>query len=420
MISAVVVVVPTGTAGYNTTVIDEVFDFSQTLSAQLSPGVDVDVEAQQVTSLPAGGMWMKVSWNSAPESQLYTNVRTVPGVSLELTTPAIANGKPYTPKYWFKNEMEYELRQEPGHLYAVPDTDPKWNSSTSSWIYPPTNGGVGDMRWTVRSMPDVADFADETYPVGIRTSLDGSNVMDSAVGQWAADSSTPSAPSWQSCYPYKPQMINYVHRNQDGSEITQQGLQFNMHYVQHMWMDIGNSPMPFTWLIAGIILDFPHSHYRHYMLDSGKDPRTYLPTPTEDTVAQTKVIPNSEGLAYRTMLGADPYYFTIQNRNNSFVRTRYQIAPTPRVFFGVFDGNNSMVGNVSGSHGNIFTKAKLAVETNPHRYMVLGRKQGVIGIEYASHMVVFEVRYWSEALTRPVLEAQFNQLRSTWKFSRYT
>lgn len=351
--------------------------------------------------------------------------RVVPGISVTLPTPAIVNGRPVLPANWAQVTSSVTATEGPAHIHAIADPDPKWNPATSGWYYPPPSSGAGDARWTVYDLPDPAGFNAGYYWLGDPSSADGTAGIPAACRQWAPNGSTPHAPSWRSIYPYKPSVREHVYYGAGGNQVTiTRGVRFNLHFVEHMWMDIGASfPQPFTWVIVGIIMDMPTPGYTHTILDSGRDPRAVgYPYINEYNVPYDSRI--NDNLNYRSMLAVD--------RNNMFMGTElvpsaghritvpFNSTAKPRMFFGVFNGANSYVGNYAPDSGRLIMKGKLANESYfQHRFFTLGRQNSYIGINHASHLVVFEMRLWHHALSGAQLEEQYGQLSSTWKFNQY-
>lgn len=421
----VIILVPTSTAGGDHTYISETFDAEIQLTVQLTPQPSTDGLDLTLTDMPSAGMWAKAHIQQLLEIPAVADIeqlstRLLPKVSLVMSTPTLVAGRPMTPKYVGVNDQSYTLRTDAGHLQADPDPDPKWDSVHSTWIYPPPTGGVGDMRWTVNSMPDPAPYGG-SYSIGLREAIDGSLALPSTAGAWAADSSTPTAPAWNSRYPYKPNMVSWTHHSSDGRTFTTpKAIQFNMHYVEHFWLDMGgNKPPPYTWIVVGFILDFTGGIYRHYMLDSGKNPYNYVPNPDPDDVSNEYDIPgNYEGLNYRNYMAIDRNNMYVTNQTGRALYCHHHQAPTPKMYYSVINGNSSMVGNMTNNDQQTKT-GKLPIEATAHRYYLMGRGNGKIGSRTAANMVIFEARFWNRALSKTELNAQYAQLSSTWKFSQY-
>lgn len=347
--------------------------------------------------------------------------RVVPNVVVSLPTPAIVNGRPMLPKYWGKMNSSTTAIQGSAHIHAIADPDPKWNPATSGWYDPKVvpSAGVGDGRWTVNSLPDPGSGY---YWLGEPSSSDGTVGITAGARQWGADPSTPGAPSWRSIFPYKPSVRNHVYYGSRGNVVTiTKGVRFNLHFAEHMWMDFGHAVrMPFTWVMVGIIMDFPTAGYQHYLLDSGRDPRSvgYPSISDADVPYESRI---NDGLDYRNMMSIGINSQTIGSELSPGAGHRvsapFNMVARPRMFFGVFNGANSYVGNYSND-GKHVSKGKLATGKD-HRFYTLGRQHGYIGINHASHLVVFEMRVWHHALSLAELDSQYGQLASTWKFNQY-
>jgi hypothetical protein len=169
-----------------------------------------------------------------------------------------------------------------------------------------------------------------------------------------------------------------------------------------------------------MIAGYPERDYLHYILDAGRNPdRVGFPRLSADAVYADHTI--NDGLDYRSLIayGHHGQYLTARNNmwTNRTVRARTVANYAPRMFFGVFDGSKSRVGAFQ-SRG-LHVKSGAIDHGAPHRYYVLGRSQGVIGQRHASHLLIFEIRFWRKALSQDQLEANFDQVSSTWQFHKY-
>jgi hypothetical protein len=54
-----------------------------------------------------------------------------------------------------------------------------------------------------------------------------------------------------------------------------------------------------------------------------------------------------------------------------------------------------------------------------HRLVVLGRRRGWLSRPLSSHLLVFELRYWSRALSAADLDDEYADLASRWQFGAY-
>jgi hypothetical protein len=125
----------------------------------------------------------------------------------------------------------------------------------------------------------------------------------------------------------------------------------------------------------------------------------------------------SENLGYRNLLAVNRGGLYLGSRTGTNIKASFPNSAKARMFFGVFNGAASLVGNYS-PHGK-FKRAGRIAGGGAHRYYTLGRANGWLGLDYASHLVVFEIRFWRKALSAAELEGQYGQLSSTWKFGAY-
>ena len=426
---AVIALVAGGTANDGVDRLEEM-DCEAVATFLASPGLPLDDVATSVTDAPTFALHTSAQLELLPPLAATTTedpvvLRAVPGVTVELPTPVIVAGRPTLPVAWAQIASSATAIQGPSHIHAIADPDPRGDPVAGGWAYPPppvvhhpTISGAGDARWTVRSMPNPDAFGGDFYWVGEPSVRDGTSHIASACRQWAPDPSTPGAPAWRSIYPYKPSIRKHVHYGAHGEHLTiTAGMRFNLHFVEHMWLDWGHAEsQPFTWVIAGLVMDYPSPGYRHTILDAGRDPRKDgVPYYGENQIQVDRAI--HENLGYRSLLAVDRNSLYLESRTGHPFRTTFPNSAKARMFFGVFNGTRSMVGNYS-PHGRYRHGGKIAGGA-AHRHYVLGRQNGWLGLNHASHLVVFEIRFWHEALDAEELEGQYGQLSSTWRFHQY-
>jgi len=313
----------------------------------------------------------------------------------------------------------------PDHIHGIADPDPKWDPGQDGWYNAPPPSGVGDARWTANSLPDPATFPNGWYWLGEPSAADYTIGITPAAQRWAPDASTPSAPAWRSIFPYKPSVWPHVHYGPGGQVLTiSRGVRFNLQFVEHMWMDWGKAmPQPFTWVFVAVVMDFPTPTYAHTLLDMGRDPREVGFPALTDTQAMTGDYAINDGEGYRNELLISRDHMSMTSEDappaGRILHAGFAAITRPRMFFGVFDSNTSLVGNYSRD-GKWATRG--AIGNTPgyqHRFNVMGRRKDHISSAYASHLVVFEARYWASALSVDQLNEQYDQLSSTWKFGEY-
>lgn len=349
--------------------------------------------------------------------------RVMPSTHIVMSTPVIVRGRPTSPKYWASNDVTPELRTDPGHIQAIDNPDPKWDPNTQQWNPSPPDGGVGDVRWTVNSLPDPALWTG-AYPLGTRSSKDGTGGLPAAAGQWDPDSSTPTGPSWHSRWPFKPVVAPYIHHNTDGSTFeVPRGVHFHSGDVDHMWATFSRpqDATPFTWIIIALVFDHNGNVHRHPLLDWGQSPYNYWNGWDETTNSQIRNLPGNEGAGgVRTYLAVDQHSVYMSNKFDArTLHVRHPSGPKPKMYWGIWNGTDSYVGCWFRDL-KYTTHGKLKDDFNAlHKNLVMGRLNGIISPHQAADMMVFEVRYWRSKLTMSQIHAQYAQLSSTWQFHLY-
>jgi len=347
--------------------------------------------------------------------------KVMPSVTVSLPTPAFVAGRPVLPKYHATYASSMTIHEGSGHLRTEPDPDPDVTGED-----PPTSGthndGGGHARWTVRDLPDPSDFSGNFYWLGTPSSSDGTSGITSDAQQWApsSHSTMSSPPSWHSKFPFKPSVRSHVWYGPNGNtETITKAVRFNTEYIEHMWIDMGsgsvNTP-PITWVMAALIMHYDDPSHVQPMLDSGKDPGVNWGV---DDVWRSQKLPNDPD-TYRFAMSASHSRVGMRTSATSgqTLYTPMHHDYKPKMFFTVVDGANSSAGTWAPT-GHFVRKGTLATGSTHLRYLVLGRKNGILSRAHSAHMVVFEMRMWNRALSLDELHEQYKQLSSSWKFHRY-
>lgn len=313
------------------------------------------------------------------------NLRPALNVQLNMPAAAIRNGYPYVPKVWSKPSHTTTITMGSSHGRVIPDTDP---------VSHPLPGGItsATYRWTA---------SDLTAP--------GSSPYE--LSSWPEHGG--SGPNWTSSGVYRPTVRQHVEfGRKDQFQTYSKSVLFHPSDVNHMWLDMGSSiSQPFTFMFAGIILSYPTRTYGHYILDAGKS------QPQLNVNRDHRV---NDGLSYRSLMLFQRTSAILCSRprveDGVYVRSRHNYIPRARVMFGVFNGSNSYVGFFDHEN-HVIKKGK--IDTKTHRYFVTGRRTNYISDNLASHMLLFEIRYFNSALSKKSLLSNYRQLAGTWKFNHY-
>jgi hypothetical protein len=179
---------------------------------------------------------------------------------------------------------------------------------------------------------------------------------------------------------------------------------------------------PFTWLIVGLVASWPTPNYRHYILDSGRNPdAVHFPRLGAEQTGSGRSI--SDGLDYRNLLTVNRTHIVgcarPDDHGPATIRCRTDDAQRPRMFIAIFDGEHSHIGAYSPGHKRLRRGTLDNTAAQHHRYYVLGRSFARISQDAASHLLLFEIRYWNRALNGEQLDEQYSQLSSVWQFDKY-
>lgn len=341
------------------------------------------------------------------------SVRLLPDVSVAYPAPIISEGHPVVPIFTTRLNSSMTLIEGAHNIHWIPDPDPVAGDP----IYnPPPAGGSGDYRWTVRDLPDPPDGG--YYWLGDPDSRDGTSGTPSNKQSWPPYGG--SGPAWRSIYPYKPSVRAHVYYGPGGRLVTlAKALRLNIEFIEHMWLDFGAfQPKPFTWLIAGIIVDYPYQGYQHTLLDMGRNPRSGGIGDLDDTeLAGSRVVHEAlQDHSPQIVCGIEEQITATDHARTHRISQPFGYTTRPHLWFGVFDGATSMAGSVN-TGGKRLRRGRL--DDSSTRYVLLGRRNGVLSREQASHLVVFEIRFFNQALTEAQIDSQYGQLSSTWRYSDY-
>lgn len=350
----------------------------------------------------------------------YTEKRASLQVSTIMPTPVVVHGKPVVPAYMARLPSSTFALQGPHHIHAG---DPAPVHGPEGWVNPPPDEPTSWFgRWVVDDLPDPPNGG--YYWLGDPSYADGTGNYSGGRTRWAPHASTPNAPAWRSFFPYKPSVRAFDSYLPDGGVVHHpKGVHLNSQFVEHMWLDFGGKrPQPFTWVIAGMIAGFPHTHYTHYLLDAGRNPdKVHFPRLSVGELYQGHRI--NDDLDYRNLISYSIDGQEMCTRHNTngphTLRSRVHNNVRPKMFFGVFNGKKSMTGAFGPNSRRHDVGTVDNSHAQAHRFYVMGRAQNHIDQDLASHFLVFEIRYWRAALTMDHLNAQYDQLSSTYKFNRY-
>lgn len=344
-----------------------------------------------------------------------------------MPTPVIVKGRPVVPAYVGRPAGSATLHQGVGHARVFTDPDPVWDGTAWQPRPPQKMAGSNMIRWRARDLPDPSLFPNDKYWLGTADAADGTGGYTSDAWQWNSTPGSDFAAAWHSAYPFKPIVRAHTYYGAFGAFLVEtQAVHFHSHFVQHMWCDAGAllSP-PFSWVVMGVIDDFPHRNSRHYVLDSGSSPLSAVSTTLRQKWLNTGVVgttqlPTETTLGYRTALQVERgrmRAFTDMAPAGKVGHAPFHHTLKPKMFFMVNNGSHSLVGNYDGQHAKVRT-ANLA-NHGLQRLMLLGRCNGVLDQDKASDMAIFEIRAFDKAMSLVDLDKTWQQFVSSFRIFEY-
>jgi len=233
-----------------------------------------------------------------------------------------------------------------------------------------------------------------------------------------------SAPTFHSVYPYRPMLqahhVYTLRGGHDGSEMVtyDKVAHFNHEFVEHMWVDIGYTfSGPFTWIMLGMILGFPTEYSNHYLLDATVSGGTRVIDPPLPVGLVDRISSESSSAAkllfgrHAGVLSGDYNYPA-----HKHVSVKHSWLPIPRMYYGVFNGDDSAIGVIGRGHNRRKTGK---VNMNAQRHLMVGRRSGYSSQHHASQLGVLEMRFYPDALSEAQLNTEYRQLKKRFDLAKY-
>jgi hypothetical protein len=328
-----------------------------------------------------------------PSFKDINQIRTLTSVKLTFPDPAIINGKPYSPDYWSHLEGIYSATANNSGTITVVE-DP---------VIPPFDPG--------------SDRPGQQAYVWKASDLSVTNKLS----KWPAHS---GGPAWNSSRGYEPSVKSRVTFGSNGKYHTQsKGVLFDYHDVEHMWLRLPQAKSDdFTWMICGIILSYPTARYGHYVLDHGYNTKGFKTLPKTEATAK-----NLNESGYRAAMLYQRHSALMGSHtgsdlaaNGKHVRIENNYLTKPRVMYSIWNNGASNNKGTIGTIGRRYHKSKTGtIDNKTMRDFVIGRRFDKVSQALASHMVIFEIRYFPRALGRTEIRRNANNLASIYKFGRY-
>lgn len=308
------------------------------------------------------------------------------GVALSMPDFINFNGAPHTPQYW-----------------SISTLDTTMSASLVDIIDPTVQaipGAFSVWRWKVE---DLADPGSNPYSLSTWPETNG-------VG-----------PSWQSKSFYRPLVKQTTKFNiKTNSSRTQRAVTFLPASVDHMWMEYpAGLSQPFTVIACGVIHSYPTAKFGHYILDTARE------TPIFDANKTGRDFFFNEGATPRNvmlymkrsaLLAVNNHPYT-DLKNSAHVRVTHDYKSRPRMWYGLFNGDNSFIG--SRDTQNTYHKTGRILDLSPHRYFGLGRRVDRVSDNRASHMSIWEIMIIGGALTRSEVNEVYEELSNYYQFKEY-
>ena len=305
----------------------------------------------------------------------------------------VINGYPEQGLVWARPAPVMSVNEGPDHTRYLADPDPN--------KIPP--GKTSPTGWGDLTVP--------TYQWSANDLATPAWASEYKLSTWPEHS---GGPAWKSGGNFRPQVrgINtFSPRNV--AHTYSQAVIFEPTFAQHMWVDLGPHSQPYTWIFVGIINSYPTRTYGHYILDAGVRPHN-LHWDARDQI-HTNADPYNRTLMLFQLHSAILFGDHIVN-NGPYARAQHNYVPRPRMLYGVFNGSHSKVGWRDPAQHRV-GGGKASAHTS--RYFVTGRRNAYFDSGLASHITLFEIRFFASALSSAMLDKHYKQIAGSWKFNLY-
>lgn len=329
-----------------------------------------------------------------PDQEDRVPIRTIKSVEVTMDEPAIIGGRPYVPVFWGKyqggssadNSKLHRVPEPPPPVLDIGPPNPGNDNATTQWVW------------------RAADLS-----------------LTSDLSKWPEHD---GGPSWYSKGRYRPEVRNHTVFGKNGKYHTHsRTVYFNYRDCAHMWIDLGkNFSKDFTWVFCGIILDYPTARYGHYILDKGYNTPAVSPLPK--TEAGAKILGDSgyraAMLYQRNSSLQGSHTGNDLAKNGKHIRIQNNYNPSPRMMYSIWNNGASDNRGSLGTYGRRYKKAKGGtIDSKTMRRFVTGRRFNKVSTALASHMVLFEIRFFPRALSASELHRQYTNMASRYKFDKY-
>ncbi len=362
------------------------------------PASDVDVEAVVTATALNIAEISVVSRASTSVTYIPSNidinqVRTYLKIGIAPDEPFIISGKPESPEY----SARYPFTGTANSITVVNKPSPK--------PVTPRPGRESSYTW-------LASDLDSTP----------------ALTKWKEHGE--QGPAWFSGKGFEPRVQTRITFGPTGNYHTEDNVVvFDYKNVEHMWIDIGRDlTQDFTWIFCGIILSYPTAKYGHYVLDHGEKPPGKISRPLPKSERTAKILTNETG--YRAAMLYQPRHATMGSHtgedlvgNGRHIRTYNDYKPVPRMMYSIWnvDGPGGTTRGKIGTRGYRFGHNQSGrINQKTYRKFVTGRRFRKLSTDLASHMALFEIRFFDHKLTSAELRSQHRNLSSKYKFRNYT
>ena len=328
--------------------------------------------------------------NYLPAGLEINAIRSYLSVHIDAENPAIINGRPYSPLYWGQYGFSGTANNS-GTITVVPKPPPP----TPRIVRP----GKATYTW------EVGDLS-----------------TTSSLSKWPEHGN--DGPAWYSGNGFNPSVVNRVTFGSHGKETTEtKSVLFDYKNIEHMWIDMGiNLNDSFTWMFAGLILSYPTARYGHYILDHGSKSARLRRKPTTESGA--KILGDSGYRAamlyqrHSAVMGSHTGNDLVANGKHVRITNNYSLQP--RVFYSIWNGGASNNKGRLGTIGHKYYKhASATIDTKTFRNFVIGRRFNKLSTALASHMVLFEIRFFEYELNKTEIFDNYRNLASRYKFREY-
>jgi hypothetical protein len=347
----------------------------------------------------SGALTVEIPFNT-PQN-VSSLIRNLQSVALTMSAPVFVNGKPVTPRY--QDTQNFSASTTGAYVYTDPVSP---NNINHLLPITPT------YRW-------------------ITTDISGAD--DSQVTSWPEHVTPATNPAWTSNAAYGPTV--HPHERFVDREATYLTYSRTLHFYdfngEHMWLSMPATAFPttvtnvtpyqpYTWMFVAMlhpIIGGRDQAHTHTLLDAF--PNSTTPPDYSQQIADDEYTLANDGTgAYRSTIMFQPGRALMSSNTSTTLVRPWIMNYKPCVYFGVFNGANSVLSAFGENYYQRIT-GPTGAGSNYQQGFMMGRTNGFFDRLNFTTMTLMETAFYNRVLTTVEQRKIADYLAAVYQFQRY-